>query len=493
MLCSAVLAEVARAPTIAAAVPPIAQSKTHAATGSDGEEAGGEHVTFLVRALECEDLSAGVARHVLDGVSEVRFERAERGHTRTLEDGVRVLVMRVPDRKLSARHACLRCVDGGWYLEDLGSTNGSTVWGTRVERAALQDGDLIGLGSTLFLFRSLVVNQRLAANKELLPTPGHEIETLCPVLEEANHRIAKVATSPLTVLLLGETGTGKELLAHALHRLSKRSGPLVIVNCGAIPAPLMEAQLFGHVRGAFTGAVRDEVGFVRAAHGGTLFLDEVADLPPGSQAALLRVLQNGDVTAVGSTKSVKAEIRVVAATHRDLFALTREGLFRQDLYARLAGFVQQLPPLRERSEDLGLLISRLLLRHAADGVPSLTLPAAHALFAHAYPLNIRELEHGLQSAVALAAGDPIALQHLPDALRQPRPPQRAEPARSPSGRATPLSAEDAAIRAALEQALSSSAGNVTETARRMGKARQQVQRWLRRFGLDPSSFRGPIG
>jgi DNA-binding NtrC family response regulator len=126
-------------------------------------------------------------------------------------------------------------------------------------------------------------------------------------------------------------------------------------------------------------------------------------------------------------------------------------------------------------------------------VPSLTLPAAQALFAHAYPLNIRELEHGLQSAVALAAGDPIALQHLPDALRQARPPQRAEPARSPSARATPLSAEDAAIRAALEQALSSSAGNVTETARRMGKARQQVQRWLRRFGLDPSSFRGPIG
>jgi DNA-binding NtrC family response regulator len=445
--------------------------------------------TFLVRVLECEQVAAGASRHVLDGVDEVRFERGERTFTRTNEGGARVLVLRVPDPRMSARHARIRSEQGRWHLEDLGSTNGSLVWGERRSSTPLQDGDLLALGSTLFLFRCVTVSHRLRMDKQVDLHAGAELETLNPALEEDLSRVVRVARSALSVLLLGETGTGKDVLARALHELSKRPGPLVAVNCGAIPAPLMEAQLFGHTRGAFTGAVRDELGFVRSAHEGTLFLDEVADLPLASQAALLRVLQSGDVTPVGSSKSSHVSLRVVAATHADLSAGVQRGTFRADLYARLAGFVHRMPPLRARWEDLGLLAGRLLQRHAPGSAPRLTLAAAQALFRHDFPLNIRELEHCLQAALVLGAGEPIQLGHLPDSVTRTRIAacDAARTPRLPSN--TQLSSEDRALRDALTATLRDTRGNVTETARSLGKARQQIQRWLRRFELDPEQFR----
>src|SRR5262249_27731601 len=169
--------------------------------------------------------------------------------------------------------------------------------------------------------------------------------------------------TPLSVLLFGETGTGKEVLAGAIHRTSARTGAFVAANCGALPAALVESQLFGHVRGAFTGAVRDGPGFVRAADRGTLFLDEIGDLAPPAQAALLRVLEEYEVVPVGTTRAVHVDVRVIAATHRPLDQMAERGEFRQDLYARLAGFVQRIPPLRERREDLGLLVGGVLGRN----------------------------------------------------------------------------------------------------------------------------------
>jgi DNA-binding NtrC family response regulator len=291
----------------------------------------------------------------------------------------------------------------------------------------------------------------------------------------------------MPMLLLGETGTGKEICARALHALSKRSGPFIAVNCGAIPQSLVEAQLFGFVKGAFTGADRSESGLVRAAEGGTLLLDEIGDLPPSSQAALLRVLQNSEVTPVGSSQPLQVDVRVISATHRPLAELAAQGSFREDLLARLAGFELRLPALRERREDLGLLIGAILARQS---VPALRASTARALFFHDWPHNIRELEQCLGSSSVLAGTEPIAVEHLPQHLRQ-RQASRTEPPESE--RPVALSAEDAELRARVIEALSATGGNLSEAARRMGKARQQLQRWVRRFEIDPSAFSGPGG
>jgi DNA-binding NtrC family response regulator len=339
----------------------------------------------------------------------------------------------------------------------------------------------------LLLFRETCATAPLLDRRLKLAEAG-ALSTLNPVLDLAMARVERIAHSRLSVLVLGETGTGKEGIARAVHQLSKRAGPFVAVNAAAIPPPLLEAQLFGHVKGAFSGALKDEIGFVRSAHEGSLFLDEIADLPASSQAALLRVLQNGEVTPVGSTRSVQVDVRIVAATHRDLTGLMAEGIFRRDLYARLAGFTHTMPLLQQRREDLGFLIGALLARHAGGASPTLRSEAARALFAYSFPLNVRELEQALAAALVLAAGEPIALQHLPEAVQGAKsaaPPLRSATSAPPEAR----SAEDDRAYRALVQALQETRGNVSETARRMGKARQQIQRWLRRFELEPESFR----
>jgi DNA-binding NtrC family response regulator len=390
---------------------------------------------------------------------------------------------------VSSSHARIVCGDSEFTFVDSGSTNGSYVDGARVEAATLSDGAVIELGSTLFVFRETRAPMNALADKVVRFGGDQLFDTLSPNLEEAIDRIQRVARSQLAVLLLGETGTGKEVLAEQIHARSGRPGRFVAVNCGAIPAPLMEAQLFGHMRGSFTGAVRDEIGFVRAADVGTLFLDEVADLPPASQAALLRVLQSGEVIPVGSTRPVHTNVRIVAATHRDLEQLMREGAFRRDLYARLAGFVHTQPSLRERREDLGLLCATLLHRHANDGNVQVRVETARRLFSYDFPLNIRELEQCLMAALVLSSGTPITPSHLPDKLRSRRSSSVQPAAVSEGLNAEPQSPEDAAILEALLVALRETSGNVSESARRMGKARQQVQRWLRRFGLDAEQFR----
>ena len=467
--------------------PGTTQETTHAEAFPESGKVG----RFLVRALECGDLDAGASRHAIDRVAEVRIERGERAHVRSNEGGRGVLTLRIPDPKISARHArLLRHGYEAWSFEDLGSTNGSRIDGERVTSAGLGDGSLIELGSTLLLFREARAPTWLDADKVVRGGAPNVLDTMSVGQEEGMLRLRRVAASPLPVLLSGETGTGKEVLAHEVHVLSKRPGPFVPVNCGALPESLMEAQLFGHTRNAFTGAARDEVGFVRSADGGTLFLDEIADLQPSSQAALLRVLQSGEVTPVGSAKPIHADVRIVAATHKDLDALMQQGLFRRDLYARLAGYVHTLPSLQDRQEDLGMLVAALLSRHARGAKVELRVETARALFAYAFPLNVRELEQCLSAAIVLAAGSPISPGHLPDKIRAART-TRPPPAEAPERPSETLSPEDSAIRDALAQALSESGGNVTEAARRLGKARQQAQRWLRRFGMDPQRFRKP--
>ena len=278
-------------------------------------------------------------------------------------------------------------------------------------------------------------------------------------------KAAKLAPTPLSILIQGETGTGKEFLARALHESSGRSGAFVAVNCAAIPEALIEAELFGHAPGAFTGAsARGRQGLIEAADGGTLFLDEIGDMPFAAQARLLRVLAEGEVVPVGAARPRPVDARVLSASHRDLPALVAEGRLREDLYYRLAAATLTLPPLRER-EDFDWLLARLLGDRA-----TLSPEAAARLRAHRWRGNLRELGNALAVAAALCEGGRITPADLPETLA-------AEPCAA-------LAGEDPRA-GRLRAALAESGGNVSETARRLGLDRGTVHRQIRRFGLSP--------
>ena len=263
----------------------------------------------------------------------------------------------------------------------------------------------------------LELKRELALAKRALreDVRGPAIIGSSPLMRMLFDRIEMIADSDASVLIMGETGTGKELVAQRLHALSPRaSGPLVPVNCTAFPDTLIEAELFGFERGAFTGATKRRMGRFQVADGGTLFLDEVAEIPLPVQAKLLRVLQDGVVTPLGSDKGVEVDVRIVAATHRDLKALVGEGAFREDLYYRLNVLDLVVPPLRSRKSDLAALVSAFIAQYARDGRSLTISPAAWGvLTVHEYPGNVRELAHAIEHACVLCRGDEIGLVHLP--------------------------------------------------------------------------------
>ena len=445
-------------------------------TSTDGDARDGDGESLhpeLVIAFECERPSARPERHALDDVDLVVIGRMdERTAVRDVHKGMRRLRVGVPDRRMSQEHARLVRARNHWVLEDAGSKNGTLHNGVRAPRATLDDGDLVETGRTLLMYREVPAHTSVAN----LP-PG--LATFDPSLASAFTGLARVARSQVPVMLFGETGTGKEVTARALHELSGRSGPLVAVNCGALPATLLEATLFGHRRGAFSGAVESRPGLIRSADRGTLFLDEIGELPATAQAALLRALQEQEVLPVGEETPVQVDLRVCTATNRDLSALVAAGQFRRDLYARLAGLTVRLPPLRERRADLGLLIGVLLERLRAPTSVKFTPSAARAMFMHDWPLNIRGLEKHLATAMALAGDEPIDVHHFPEPL-------------TPATRAVPveeLSAEERLHRDELISALEAHGGNVAAVARVFGKGRQQIHRWAERYGISLAAFR----
>jgi DNA-binding NtrC family response regulator len=312
------------------------------------------------------------------------------------------------------------------------------------------------------------------------PAPG--LSTLNPDLALAFSQLERVASSLVPIALGGPTGSGKEVIARAVHVLSGRKGPFVPVNCGALPDTLVESELFGHKKGAFSGATEDRPGLVRSAHGGTLFLDEIGDLPLDQQPALLRVLQEKQVQPLGSSAQIPVDVRVVSATHHDLGAAVDRDEFRADLRARLTGFALELPPLFKRREDLGLLLASLLQRLAGPKAERvrLTGAAARAMLSHAWPLNVRELEKVLEAALALAGDKELDLEHLPQAVREAK--GRPKPV-------VPPTAEGDELKAWLDQLLSEHGGNVSAAARASGKARMQLQRWMKRYGLSPLDYK----
>jgi transcriptional regulator with PAS, ATPase and Fis domain len=447
-------------------------------------------IPYLALGLECDRPTAGAARYSLDDVACITLGRGEeRAVRRSEERGVTVLDVRVPSKSMSGSHARIVSAGGEWVVEDADSTNGTFVNGERITRAVVNEGDVVTVGRTLFFVapsRLTTVGGGGDADTSTL-TSAEGLATLEPELGAELEALARIARTSISVLVRGETGTGKELLARGTHELSGRPGAFVAVNCGAIPAGLVEAALFGHVRGAFSGAVRDELGFFRAADGGTLFLDEIGDLPAPSQAALLRALQEREIVPVGSARPASVDLRVVAATHQPIEAMAERGGFRRDLLARLAGFTVELPPLRSRRLDLGLLVASLLTRLEGSRAPSVTFTpaAALALFRHEWPLNTRELEQCLARALALAGLETIDVHHLPTAVAagQRPPPQR------PAEDVPRYGARDAQLRMALLEELARHRGNLADVARAMGKARMQVHRWCKRFGIDPNLYR----
>ena len=302
-----------------------------------------------------------------------------------------------------------------------------------------------------------------------------------PAMRAVHKLIGMAAASPATVLVTGETGTGKELVARALHDHGPRAGgPFVSVNCAAIPAELLESELFGHVAGAFTGAVRAQPGRFREAHGGTLLLDEIGDMDPAMQAKILRVLQERIVTPVGG-RPEPVDVRVVAATHRDLPALVEAGTFRADLYYRLHVIPIALPPLRDRADDVVSLATHFLQRANPGAPKSLSGDAADVLRQHAWPGNVRELRNAIERAAALARGPAIGPEDLAFLRRDPA--LRNEDRTGPPADLTMPEAVAELERAMIRRALAEGSGSRAEAARRLGINRQLLYDKMKRHGL----------
>ncbi|MGK5025223.1 sigma-54-dependent transcriptional regulator [Janthinobacterium sp. RB2R34] len=317
---------------------------------------------------------------------------------------------------------------------------------------------------------------------------GEQMLSNSEVMRAIFKRIGLVADSDNSVLVLGETGTGKELVAQALHANSARhAGPFIAVNCAAIPADLLESELFGHVKGAFSGATAERAGRFREADGGTLFLDEIGDMALPTQAKILRVLQERQVTPLGGCHALPVDLRIVAATHRDLEADVEAGEFRADLWYRLQVITINLPPLRERPEDIDLLAAHFLQQGASGRAKRLSGAALAALRAHGWPGNVRELRNTMQRAIALSEGELIDLEHLGlNAARSTSVPTTASAAVVDmidwDG---PLDAAVARLEVVmLLRALQASAGNRSQAARRLGLSRQQLYRKLAQYGME---------
>ena len=307
-----------------------------------------------------------------------------------------------------------------------------------------------------------------------------------PTVQEMMRQVRKVAPTKATVLITGESGTGKELVARAIHELSPRSAmPFVAVNCGAIPAELIESELFGHVRGAFTDASRDKKGLAAEADGGTLFLDEIGELPLNLQVKLLRFLEDEQVRRVGDTRSEKVDVRVVAATARDLVRATKEGLFREDLFYRLNVVNLRLPSLRERPEDVPALVEHFLAKHRRlrpeAPLRGVSPEALEVLLAHRWPGNVRELEHAIERAVVLADGPMIQETDLPDDVR-------AGPGPAPVARTSADLSVKRAFRALEQQlirdALDRTGGNRTRAAELLDLSYRALLYKIKEYGID---------
>ena len=422
--------------------------------------------------------------------------------------------VRIDDPSVSRQHAVLR-MGATLEIEDLGGANGVFVRekarpGTgnetlNVRQLVRRKSDL-AIGDRILLGTVSVVVRR-AAPVELpdlaLATtgiPGAGVIVRDPAMQALYAQAARAARAQISILLLGETGVGKEVLARSIHAYSPRSkGPFMGINCAALPESLLESELYGSEKGAFTGAAQARAGLFEAANGGTVFLDEVGELPLGTQAKLLRVLEERAVTRLGSTRSRPIDVRFLAATNRDLETASGTGQFRQDLYFRLAGISLTIPPLRERPAEIDILVRTFVT--AACRQLDRTRPLAvssqafELLRAYPWPGNVRELRNAIDRAVVLCAGDVILPEHLPPSVLKSSQATRA-PVAIPDASPQPVSPGEPAQadrhlrgqiktleRDRIAEALDRCAGNQSEAARFLGISRRTLVSRIEEFGL----------
>jgi transcriptional regulator with GAF, ATPase, and Fis domain len=387
------------------------------------------------------------------------------------------------DRAVSRHHLTLRVEEAGLRVLDAGSRNGTVLDGIRVRDAYARPDSIIAAGGSTLKLRLVddVIELPLSPRGRFGAMLGRSVAMrhIFAVLE-------RVAPTETTVLVTGETGTGKELVAEALHEESPRAGgPFIVFDCSAVSANLIETELFGHLKGAFTGAVADRQGALEAADGGSLFLDEIGELPIDLQPKLLRALERREVRPVGSNKARRVDVRIIAATNRSLAAEVDRGRFREDLYYRLAVVTVTLPPLRERREDLPLLIDHFVRELSRGGNAGLPERVVDSFLERSWPGNVRELRNAVARALSLGGG--------------------AGPSGSPASTDPPVSAAaidlsvplkiarervaDDFERAYLEEALRRTGGNVSRAAEVAGVNRKFIQRAVRRWNLtsEPDS------
>ncbi len=330
-------------------------------------------------------------------------------------------------------------------------------------------------------------NRRLRRIINQGKTPSLDIIGHSKGMQEVFGLISHVADSSTTVLILGDTGTGKELVARAIHtNSSRRKGPLIQVNCAAIPDTLIESELFGHEKGAFTGAVRQRRGRFEEAHDGTIFLDEVSELSAAAQSKLLRVLQEKQIQPLGSSRVITTNARVIAATNRRLEDCIASGQFRTDLYYRLSVFPLYLPPLKDRGHDIILLADHFVVKYAKQQgkpVKRISTPVIEAFLSHQWPGNVRELENCIERAVLLAEGDSIEMIHLPPSLQAKT---REDDTREGGRLSTVILSQE---RALILEALRETRGNQSQAARLLGTTKRIIQYKIQKLGIDPSNFR----
>jgi DNA-binding NtrC family response regulator len=405
---------------------------------------------------------------------------------------LRILIGRLPwcdlrlsDGRVSSTHCELTLEAAGIRLRDQESTNGVFVGGVRVYDALLGPGSTFRVGGTRIRFELRAGRRRVRQATD----PTGELLGSCPAMRRLFDMIARVAPRDLPVLLLGETGTGKSALAKAIHGASpRRDKPFVAVNCGALPPDLVEATLFGHVKGAFTGALRDSAGVFEQARGGTLFLDEIGEMPLPMQPKLLQALETHTVRPVGAEGVKEVDFRLVSATNRPIQREISAGRFRQDLYFRVAGLELLAPPLRDRADDLPALIQRFLDEDCPGAAARLSAAGLGRLMAHSWPGNVRELQNVLARASMLAGDGPILPEHLLFGGRDD----------DPSAASAAPSAEDlyagtfrdfkAALlahheRRWVELLMARCGGNITRAAREGELSRTYLLTMLRKHGL----------
>jgi two-component system response regulator AtoC len=409
--------------------------------------------------------------------------------------------LRIDEPSISRKHARI-AVGSAIHVEDLGSANGTRVRGERLSPGRpveVAPGEAFHVGQVMVVavadklpapalgVRADQVETRranvvTAAPRSTRPSSGPEVHVIeDPAMRSLYAMVARVAAGNINVLVLGETGVGKELVAETLHARSRRhAGPFVCLNCASLSEQLLEAELFGYERGAFTGAVQTKVGLLEAAHEGTVFLDEVGEMPLTLQAKLLRVIESGELLRVGAVKPRAIDVRFVAATNRDLEVSIREGIFRQDLYYRLGGAKLVIPPLRERRAEIEPLArgfaARAFRQQGRPGEPGFSPEAIHLLNTYVWPGNVRELRNFVERAVLLSDGPTLSPEHFPVAEMAAALPLASIAPPSASG-----DGDDE--RARILQVLHECAGNQSRAAKVLGIARSTLVTRLDAYGV----------